>query len=74
MNLANIFTERDNATPCPVRVLAIAGGVEFLALAARVAWVNAAFDMQGFGVGLGVVLTAIGAAIAAKATTEAKPQ
>lgn len=74
MNLKNIFTERDNATPCPVRVLAMAGGIEFLVLAGKVAWCSGNFDMQGFGVGLGVVLTAIGAAIAAKASTEAKPQ
>lgn len=74
MNLKNIFTERDNLTACPVRVLAIAGGLEFLGLAAMVAYRTAAFDMQAFGIGLGVVLTAIGAAISAKASTEAKPQ
>ena len=74
MNLKNVFTERDNATPCPVRVLAVLGGLEFLGLAAMVALRSSNFDMQAFGVGLGVVLTAIGAAISAKATTEGKAQ
>jgi hypothetical protein len=74
MNLKNVFTERDNATPCPVRVLAVLGGLEFLGLAAMVALRSSSFDMQAFGVGLGVVLTAIGAAISAKATTEGKAQ
>lgn len=74
MNLKNIFTERDNATPCPVRVLAILGGVEFLGLAGMVAYRTTSFDMQAFGIGLGVVLAAIGAAITAKANTETKPQ
>lgn len=72
MKLKHILTERDNETFCPVRLLALTGGVEFLCVTGYLAFTTAKFDVQGFGVGLAAVVAAIGGAIAAKATTEAK--
>lgn len=67
------LTERDNETFCPVRICAILGLLEFLALAGYVAIASKTFDVEHFGIGLSAVLVAVGAAVTAKATTEAKP-
>lgn len=67
------FTERDNATFDPIRALAILGVLEYLVMAGYVAYSTKTFDLQNFGVGLSAVLVAAGAAVTAKATTEAKP-
>lgn len=71
--IENWFTERDNETFDPIRALAILGVLEYLVLAAYVAYSTRAFDLQNFGIGLSGVLVAAGAAVTAKATTEAKP-
>ena len=76
--LIQMFTEKDNGTTDVVRVvagtLAFVGGVEYLVLAAWNVIVNkVAFDYAGFGAGLGLVIGALGAAVAAKALTERKP-
>lgn len=76
--LIQIFTERDGETTDLVRVvggfLAFFGGVEYLFLAAWNVIVNkVAFEHQGFGAGLSLVIGALGIAVAAKAITERKP-
>ena len=76
--LLNLFSERDNATPDIVRVvsgiLAFIGGSEYLVLSAWDVIVNkVAFAHEAFGAGLGLVIAALGAAVAAKAMTERKP-
>ena len=67
------FTERDGESFCPIRALAILGVAEYLAMAGIISYHAMNFDLQGFGAGLGIVLAAAGAAVTAKATTEAKP-
>lgn len=72
-----LFSGDDNTTPEIVRLiaglLALAGGIEFLFLAVWNVVVNkVAFEQAGFGNGLGLVIAALGAAVAAKAWTERK--
>lgn len=64
------FTENDGVSYDPIRMLAVVGVIEFLALAAHTAITTHTFDLQGFGVGLGAVLAAAGAAVGIKAGTE----
>ena len=76
--LLHLFSERDNQTIDLVRVvgglLAFAGGVEYLILAAWNVVVNKVpFDHGAFGSGLSLVIAALGAAVAVKAFTESKP-
>jgi hypothetical protein len=75
--LLSIFSERDNQTPDVVRVvgglLAFAGGIEYLFLAAwDVVKNKVPFQHVAFGTGLSVVIGALGAAVAMKAITEKK--
>jgi len=76
--LLHLFSERDNATPDVVRVvgglLAFAGGVEYLVLAAWDVVVNKVpFSHDHYGEGLSLVIAALGAAVAVKAITENRP-
>jgi hypothetical protein len=69
--LKHFFTERDNTTFCPVRLVGILGALEHLALSA----VNyRSFDAVHFGTGLGAVIGALGVAVGFKAATEKAPQ
>lgn len=62
--LRNVLTEDDNSTYDLVRLLAFGGALEGLGLVAyTVIWKGAAFDLQQFGIGFGVLLTALGAAL-----------
>lgn len=75
--LLHLFSERDNQTVDLVRVvggvLAFAGGIEYLTLAAWNVVINkVAFDHTAFGSGLSLVIAALGAAVAVKAITESK--
>ena len=70
MKFSNLFTEKDNCTLCPVRILAIAGAIEFLVVVGHNAWVAVSVDLTSLGTGLGVLLAAVSAAITAKAMTE----
>lgn len=70
MKFSNMITERDNQTMCFVRVGAILGIIEYLGLAAYMAYSAKTFDVQGFGIGLGAVLTAAAAGISFKASQE----
>jgi hypothetical protein len=68
--LAALLTEKDNATPCIVRISAALGVLVFLGLAI----LNAArFSPAEFGGGFGAVLAAAGAALRLKASTENTP-
>jgi hypothetical protein len=61
-----VFTEPDNKTFCPVRILAIAGIVEFLALSVHTFYRTSAFDMQAFGLGFAALIGGVGAALGLK--------
>lgn len=65
-------TERDGESFCPIRALALVGVAEYLIMAAWICYSAKSFDLQNFGVGLGIVLCAAGGAVTAKATTEKK--
>jgi hypothetical protein len=78
VTLLKLFSERDNTTPDVVRVvgglLALVGGVVFLFLSIWNVVVNKVpFAYESYGIGLGLVITALGGAVAAKALTERKP-
>jgi hypothetical protein len=64
--LSNIVTEPDNSTICPVRILAIAGALQYLAMA----WIHYIqhhiFDPQGYAVGFGALLGGVGVALGMK--------
>ena len=69
--LKHFFTERDNSTFCPVRLVGLLGALEHLALTA----INYhTFDAVHFGTGLGAVIGALGVAVGFKASTEAAPK
>lgn len=70
--LKHWFTERDNETFCPIRMLAIVGAVEFLVVAAVTAVMAKSFDMAAFGEGLAKVLGVVGGVVSVKAITEPK--
>jgi hypothetical protein len=68
--LCNVFTEPNNHTICPVRVLGVAGTVQGLGLTAYTVVVHhAPFDITAYGAGMGVMLAALGAALGMKKDT-----
>lgn len=63
----NIVTEPDNKTHCLVRWTALIGVIQGLGLQAYVVvWKGAPFDLQAFGLGLGAIIVAAGAAMGIK--------
>jgi len=64
--LVQVFTEPNNHTFCPVRVLAASGGVQYLALATWHAFKSGGFDCQGFALGFAALLGGMGAALGMK--------
>lgn len=66
-----LLTAKDNQTPDVVRIIGFLGGVQFLVNAGwDIAVRHNAFDPVAYGTGLGLMLTAIGAALRLKHTTE----
>lgn len=62
-----VISEPNNHTICPVRIGGILALTQGLALSAySVVVQGAAFDLQAFGVGAGVLLAAVGAALGLK--------
>lgn len=71
--LRQLLTGADNSTHDFMRWLGLAGGITALALQVYVVVVKGAtFDMQAFGIGLGALLAAVGAALGLKKETEPK--
>jgi hypothetical protein len=68
-----IFTEPNNKTFCPVRVLALAGGIQYLALSAHHFLRNSVFDPQAFAIGFAALLAGIGVALGTKKDTPEAP-
>lgn len=67
--LQHILTEPDNKTFCPVRLIALAGSLQYLTTTAINFWKHAVFDPQAFAVGLGALLAGVGAALKLKKDT-----
>lgn len=66
----NIFTEPDNQTFCPVRLLAVAGSVQYLALSITHYVQHAVFVPQDFAVGFAALLSGVGVALGIKKDTQ----
>jgi spore maturation protein SpmB len=69
--LLQLITEPDNKTLCPVRILAIAGVLEFLTLAVFNFVKSGALDLQAFAVGFAAIIGGVGAALGLKKDTPA---
>jgi hypothetical protein len=65
--LHDMVTEPDGVSHCPVRWLALLGTGQGLGMQAWAVFVqHAAFDLQTFGIGMGAMLAAVGAALGIK--------
>ena len=53
----HIFTEPDNQTFCPVRLLAVTGSLQYLGLSITHYAQHAVFAPQDFAVGFGTLVT-----------------
>ena len=68
--LCDVFTEPNNHTICPVRILGVAGTAQGLALTVYTVVVHRApFDIVAYGGGMGIMLAALGAALGMKKDT-----
>lgn len=66
----HLLTEPDNATPCFVRWTAFIGALQgFLMHGWSVFVQHAPFNLQEYGVGMGAILFAVGAALGLKKDT-----
>ncbi len=71
--IKNILTGVDNETHDVARVLAVIAFIVGLGLTIySVAWKNQSFDLTQFGLGVGAMLAALGAALKLKEDTEPK--
>ena len=71
--LTQLLTGADNVTHDIGRWLAGLMGLTGLGLQAYCTFTGKPFDMQGYGVGCGALVTGVGAALRLKETTEPKP-
>lgn len=69
----DLLTEFSSDSVSIVRVLAVCGFVEYLALAAGEFWRTSHFQMQDFGVGMAAVIAAVGVALRLGEKSEVKP-
>lgn len=69
--LSQSFTEPDNKTVCPVRLMAIAGVLQYLGLALAHYIQHGIFEAQNYAIGFGSLLGGIGVALGLKKDTPA---
>jgi hypothetical protein len=67
MKILDLITERDNNTLCPIRVVALIGALEFLAIIGYNALEQHVTTLTELATGLGVLIGAISAAVTGKA-------
>lgn len=67
--LVQLVTEPNNKTFCPVRILAIAGGIQYLALSGIHFAKQSVFDPQAFAIGFAALITGMGVALGTKKDT-----
>ena len=65
----NLFTEPDNQTFCPIRIVAVMGVVQYFGLSVAHYVQHGVFDPQSFAFGFGGLLAGIGAALGLKKDT-----
>ena len=68
--LTQIFTEPDNQTFCPIRIVALIGIVQYFGLTIANYVQHADFNAQGFAVGLGALIGGTGMALGLKKDTQ----
>jgi hypothetical protein len=69
--LKELTTTSDNTTPCWARIVGLMGVAQGLALSATDVIINHShFDFQAYGIGLGGLITGVGAAIGMKRKDE----
>ncbi len=61
-----LYTEPDNKTACPVRILAFVGVLHYFGLSIAAYVQHATFDPQAFAIGLGALLGGVGVALGIK--------
>lgn len=72
--LTQLLTGQDNQTHDVLRWVGLSGSLAALGLQIYVvAWKGQPFDVQAFGIGLGALVAAVGAALGMKKDTEPKP-
>ncbi len=64
--LLHILTEPDNATYCPIRIIAIIGCVQYLGLTLAHYVQHTVWDPQAFAIGLGALVGGTGVALGLK--------
>lgn len=69
-----IVTEPDNKTPCPLRLLTIAGIIQYLTLSGSNYFQHAVFQAHEFGLGFAAILGAAGVALGLKKDTPVDPK
>lgn len=67
--LKQLFTEPDNATFCPVRLVAFLGAMQYLALSVANYVQHHIFDPQGYAIGFGALVGGVGVALGLKKDT-----
>jgi len=65
----HIFTEPDNQTFCPIRIVAVAGILQYMGITVAHYVQHSMFDPQGFAVGFGALVAGTGAALGMKKDT-----
>lgn len=68
--LTDMFTEPDNKTICPVRIIAILGSLQYLGMAGANYYQHHIFDAQNYAIGFGALLGGIGVALGLKKDTK----
>lgn len=68
--LKQLFTEPDNQTFCPVRVLALVGALQYLGLSVANYVQHSSFDPQEWAIGFGALLGGVGVALGLKKDTK----
>lgn len=66
----DLFTEPDNLTFCPIRLVAIWGALQYLGLAVANYIQHNVFDAQNYAIGFGALLGGIGVALGLKKDTK----
>ena len=72
--LLDSITEPDKKTFCPLRILAIAGIIQYLALSVHLFYKSGTFDYQAYAIGFAAIISGAGVALGLKKDTPAAAQ
>ena len=71
--LMDSITEPDKKTFCPLRILAIAGIIQYLALSVHLFYKTGTFDYQGYAIGFAAIIGGAGVALGLKKDSPSQP-